>query len=93
MWYIYVSSVDLAKQRVLARVANGGHGIPDEVIERRSATSLQMLQTVVPLCDEVRVYDNTTAFTPVARIICGRFKAISRTIPPEIVRCLTKHDG
>lgn len=35
MNYIGVESVDIAKERVAIRVIKGGHGIPDEAIERR----------------------------------------------------------
>jgi len=40
-WYIYVSNIEIAKQRVKDRVTAGGHGIDDEIIERRHITSLQ----------------------------------------------------
>jgi len=89
LWYIYVASVELAKQRVLARVSNGGHGIPEHIIERRSVTSLAMLRKIVPLCDEVRVYDNTIAFNPVARIVNNQLKIFDKTIPMEILSCLS----
>ena len=89
LWYIYVASVDIAKQRVLSRVANGGHGIHEDIIERRSTTSLEILKTIVPLCDEVRLYDNTVAFYPVARIVEEQLKVLDKAIPQTILSCLT----
>lgn len=41
--YVALSSPSLAKQRVAARVARGGHGIPDEKIEQRWQRSLDNL--------------------------------------------------
>ena len=88
LWYIFVDSVDIAKQRVLHRVANGGHGVPMEVIEKRSITSIENLKRIIPLCDEVRIYNNTTAFYPVAWIIDGQLKILDRNIPERILSSL-----
>ena len=35
LFFFYLSSVQLAKQRVALRVSKGGHNIPEGVIERR----------------------------------------------------------
>ena len=43
MNYIGVESSDIAKERVKYRVSQGGHGIPDEDIERRYYESLENL--------------------------------------------------
>ena len=57
LWYIFLDDVELAKQRVRTRVAHGGHGISGEIIERRSITSLKTLKSLIPLCDEVWLYN------------------------------------
>jgi len=88
LWYIYVSNVEIAKQRVKSRVANGGHGIADDIIERRSITTLEGLKNVLPFCDEVRLYDNTTVFNPVARITNGKLIYLDKNIPAQIAACL-----
>ena len=88
LWYIYVDTVEIAKQRVRDRVASGGHGIPEEIIERRSLTSLKTLKEIVPLCNEVRLYDNTEVYNPTARIINGRLKILDNNIPFQILSCL-----
>ena len=90
LWYIYVDSVETAKQRVFTRVANGGHGVADEVIERRSLTTLTTLKKLVPLCDEVKLYDNTVAFNLVAKIVGGNLKIFDKSIPQKILSCLTE---
>ena len=60
MVYSCLNSVELAKERVRSRVANGGHAIPDEVIERRYGRSLQnLLRLYMPVCDRWIVVDNS----------------------------------
>ena len=62
MNYIGVESSDIAKDRVKHRVSQGGHGIPDEDIERRYYESLENLSQIIEFCDEVNIYDNTYRF-------------------------------
>ena len=88
LWYIYVSDVQIAKQRMHDRVANGGHGVSDEVFERRSITSLKTLQAIIPLCNEVRFYDNTTAYYPTARLSNQAINFLDKNIPTYILSCL-----
>lgn len=41
--FFWLDGVDLARKRVAARVANGGHNIPDDVIERRYYAGIRNL--------------------------------------------------
>ena len=66
LYYIGLNSPELAIERVKSRVANGGHGIPEDVIRKRYEASLDMLTRVPPLCDFVVVYDNSKAYNKVA---------------------------
>ena len=66
LYYIGLNSPELAIERVKSRVANGGHGIPEDVIRKRYEASLDMLTRVAPLCDFVVVYDNSKAYNKVA---------------------------
>ncbi|HDK7164862.1 TPA: zeta toxin family protein [Clostridium botulinum] len=59
MNYIGIESTEVAKERVKIRVSKGGHGIPDKDIERRYYDSLNNLNNVIEMCDEVNIYDNT----------------------------------
>ncbi|NFL95088.1 ATPase [Clostridium botulinum] len=61
MNYIGVEDPEVAKERVKIRVSKGGHGIPDKDIERRYYDSLNNLNNVIEMCDEVNIYDNTEA--------------------------------
>lgn len=43
-------------------MAHGGHGIPDEDVERRYVESGQHLKEILNLCDMAIMYDNTESF-------------------------------
>lgn len=58
--YFWLDSVELAKLRVQNRVAEGGHNIPEDVIERRYVRGLSNLfYLYADLCDLVLLYDNS----------------------------------
>lgn len=66
LYYVGVDSVETAKERVRQRVLAGGHGIPEQDIEKRYQESLQNLKKVLPLCDLVVLYDNTDILVNIA---------------------------
>ena len=79
--YIGVESVDICKERIGKRVAVGGHGIPDEDIERRYVDSLMNMKKVLPLCDRVYFYDNSESFTLAAISENGCIDIICDEVP------------
>lgn len=68
MFYVSVDSSEIAKTRVHNRVINGGHGIDENLIEKRFITSLETLEEAIPKCDKVWLYDNTEKFKQIAFI-------------------------
>ena len=55
--YLSLPSADHSVARVAHRVAEGGHGIPEDTLRRRFALSLEYLETTYkPLADEWSVY-------------------------------------
>ena len=75
LYYVGVDSAETAKERVRQRVLAGGHGIPEQDIEKRYQESLQNLKKVLPLCDLLVLYDNTDLLVNVADFengICTR---------------------
>ena len=66
--YMWLSSPELAVERVRARVATGGHNIPEEVVRRRYASGLKyFFENYVPACDRWVLADNSAPpFTVVA---------------------------
>lgn len=58
--YFWLDSVELAKERVLTRVAEGGHNIPVEVIIRRYYSGLKNLFNLyIPICDYWMIFNNS----------------------------------
>lgn len=58
--FFWLNSIDLAKQRVALRVAEGGHNIPEDVIERRYQRGIKNLFDIyLPICDNVMAFDNS----------------------------------
>lgn len=89
LYYVGLTSVVLAKERVAQRVVSGGHGIPDADIERRYWESLDHLKKVIELCDRVELYDNSVAFRQVAVFKDGKCTEKAEHIPlwcQEIVK-------
>lgn len=72
MYYVGLDSADLAVQRVNERVKKGGHGVPESVVRKRYEASLRNLKDVLPLCDIVKIYDNTYELNMIAGYKNGR---------------------
>ena len=75
LYYVGVDSAEIAKKRVHQRVLAGGHGIPEQDIEKRYWESLNNLKVALPLCDLLVLYDNTDVFVKIADFengICTR---------------------
>jgi len=79
--YIGVESVDIAKERVLKRVKQGGHGIAEKDIERRYVETFDNLKLVLPKCDLAAFYDNTLEFRRFAIYKNGNQIRVSHNTP------------
>lgn len=79
--YIGVDNANLAKQRIARRVANGGHGIPDEDVVRRFYGSFVQLKEVLPMIDLLIFYDNTIKFNRFALFERGKLRKASKNVP------------
>jgi predicted ABC-type ATPase len=64
IWYVGLKSPELHIARVRARVARGGHDIPEADIRRRWETSRLNLIRLLPNLTELRVYDNSIDADP-----------------------------
>jgi predicted ABC-type ATPase len=51
LFFLWLDSADLAKERVKERVLKGGHSIPQEIIERRYHRGLKNLPLFLPHVD------------------------------------------
>jgi predicted ABC-type ATPase len=66
VWYVGLGTPELHLARVRARVARGGHDIPEADIRRRFHDGRLNLVRLLPRLTEVRVYDNSVEADPAA---------------------------
>ena len=77
-FFVYLNSVNLAKERVAIRVSKGGHSIPHDVIERRYYKGLHNFSLFAQEADDWYVYDNSgSGYELVAKNIDGNEKIIN----------------
>ena len=66
IWYVALGSPELHIARVRARVAKGGHDIPETKVRERYDRSRLNLIRLLPKLTELRVYDNSVEADPAA---------------------------
>lgn len=58
--FFWLKNPELAKERVKTRVLEGGHNIPEEIIERRYVKGIRNLfEIYIPISDQVLIFDNS----------------------------------
>ena len=62
--FIGLSGADISEVRVTQRVAQGGHDVPSDRLERRFHQSLQNLGAAITFVPEVCVFDNSDTDQP-----------------------------
>lgn len=81
---IHLASAQLNRARIAERVAEGGHGVPDEKVTSGIPRMLEHVRMSLALCDLVRVYDNSFSdnpFIPVLSIEGGRVEQHLDSLP------------
>jgi predicted ABC-type ATPase len=64
VWFVGLATVEQHIARVRARVASGGHDIPEQKIRERWNTAQQNLIFLLPRLTELRVFDNSEERDP-----------------------------
>lgn len=64
IWYVGLPSPEQHIERVRARVAKGGHDIPEADIRRRYTGSLTNLARLLPKLTELKIFDNSEEGDP-----------------------------
>ena len=60
IFFLWISDVELALERIRLRVRNGGHHIPEAIVRRRFGRSLpNFLRVYKPLADSWTIFDNS----------------------------------
>ena len=81
--FLWISSEDLAVQRVQQRIAQGGHSVPEETIRRRYHLGLKnVCKYYLPIADSALIVDNSVAGTK--RIIAEKKNNQVKILSPEI---------
>lgn len=79
---IHLESAQLNQARVAERVAEGGHGVPDDKLTSRIPRMLEHVRISLPLCDLVRVYDNSFADNPFIPVVTIDEGHVERHLDP-----------
>lgn len=81
MYYVGLSSKELAAERVAFRVKNGGHNIPLDLIYSRYNKSLENCKNVIKYCNNITIYDNSNQNKKlILKVKCGK-EYIAPVIP------------
>ncbi|MCL6419708.1 zeta toxin family protein [Aestuariirhabdus haliotis] len=62
--FIHLESSSLNQARVSQRVEEGGHNVPTDKIQQRIPRLLANIKVAIPLCDQVRLLDNSRLDDP-----------------------------
>ena len=84
MVLIHLEQAELNAARVAQRVQEGGHNVPTEKLLKRIPRLLDQVKMAIPLCDEVRVLDNSSAedpFRPLLTIKLGQVECHQHPLP------------
>lgn len=77
-FFVYLNSVDLARERIGIRVKKGGHFVANDIVERRYFKGLQNLKHFISISDDWYVYDNSgTGYELVAKNVEGAEKILN----------------
>jgi predicted ABC-type ATPase len=85
MVMIHLESPALNQARISARVSEGGHDVPADKVVSPIPRLLHHVRTSLPLCDVVRVYDNSSADHPFIRVFTVTQGRMERHVTPRPV--------
>jgi predicted ABC-type ATPase len=80
--FIHVDDVMLNKARVKHRAHDGGHDVPEDKITSRIPRTLENVKSALPLCDEVRVLDNSSLEKPFRQVLSFRQGVAKSLVSP-----------
>jgi predicted ABC-type ATPase len=91
--FVCVKSPDINVARVIIRVSQGGHSVPEDAIVARYDRALKSLPDAAQLADQLLLIDNTDPFHPhrlIARFSQGKLVTLRREVPEWANRAFTK---
>ncbi len=84
VYHVNLRSSNLSVHRVVERVKDGGHNVPEEKIKARYERNQQIIKKAVNLADGAAVFDNSRLNKPPSMAIMfrdGKVNRISETVP------------
>ena len=88
LFYLWVSSPELALMRIADRVRHGGHDVPEREVRRRFSRSLKNLfQLYAPILDSWRIYDNSG---PEPNLVMKEEEGLRQILLPETASLILK---
>jgi len=57
--YVLTCNADINIARVRGRVREGGHDVPEDKIRSRYIKALELLPSIIDVCDKMLIYDNS----------------------------------
>lgn len=84
MVFIHLEPCELNNARIAQRVEEGGHHVPPEKVASRIIRTLENVKVAIPLCDQFRVFDNSSSdvpFLPVVTVKNGRVTHHLENVP------------
>jgi predicted ABC-type ATPase len=91
LYYFWLSSPDLAIERIKKRVSEGGHNIPDNIVKRRYKRGLDNFFAIfMPLCDYWEVFNNSGDLPD--SIAAGEKKIVKSIYNSELWRQVRIHN-
>ncbi len=89
LYHVSVRLPELSVSRVLQRVEEGGHSVPEDKIRERYTRNQPLIREAVLASDYAYVYDNSGLNTPPARIIDfrdGQVVRVAERVPDWVTR-------
>jgi len=80
--FIHLDSVELNQARVSQRVTEGGHTVPADKVKSRIPRLLKVIKETLPLCDHIRVLNNSRADNPFQQVATIRDGQITQQQNP-----------
>jgi len=91
IFFLWITDVDLALERIRLRVRNGGHGIPDATVRRRFGRSLaNFLRFYKPLADSWTIFDNSG---DIPKMVAFEESGKMEILDPDLFDKLLRHKG
>jgi len=79
--FIHLDTVSLNQARVAQRLSEGGYNVPDEKVASRILRLLQNIKQTLPLCDQVRILNNSRIDNPFQQVAVIRNGQLQQEIP------------